>query len=56
MARDLERALVERRFFEVFEEEPVELRRVMQNLSAATEEHISMIEKAWEEARRPRRK
>jgi hypothetical protein len=53
MARDLERGLVERRFFEVFDEEPVELRRVMRDLSAATEEHIGTIEKAWQEARKP---
>ncbi len=46
-ARDLENGLIEKKFFEVFEGDSAELRQILLNLAAATKEHLSRIQKAW---------
>ena len=47
IARDIEKALIEKKFFEVFEGDSVELKEVLLNLEAATKEHMDRIEKVW---------
>ena len=51
IARDIENGLIEKKFFEVFEGDPIELKHVLLNLAAATREHRNRIEKAWNEAK-----
>jgi len=51
IARDIESGLIEKKFFEVFEGDPIELKHVLLNLVAATREHYNRIEKAWKETR-----
>jgi rubrerythrin len=47
IARDIENGLIEKKFFEVFEGDPIELKQVLLNLAAATREHHNRIEKVW---------
>jgi hypothetical protein len=42
----IEKALLERKYFEVFETDSVELKQVLKRLQTATEEHVSRIEQA----------
>ena len=51
IARDIESGLIEKKFFEVFEGDPIELKQVLLDLAAATWEHYNRIEKAWKETR-----
>jgi len=51
VARDAERALIERRFFEVFETDSVEMKHQLQRLADSVEEHIRKVEQSWEEYR-----
>lgn len=51
IARDIENGLIEKKFFEVFEGDPIELKQVLLDLAAATREHYNRIEKAWNEAK-----
>ena len=50
-ARDIENGLIEKKFFEIFEGDPIELKHVLLNLAAATREHYNRIEKVWKETR-----
>lgn len=50
-ARDIENGLIEKKFFEVFEGDPVKLKHVLLNLATSTKEHYNRIEKAWKEAK-----
>lgn len=51
IARDIEDGLIEKKFFEIFEGDPIELKHVLLNLAAATREHYNRIEKVWKETR-----
>ncbi|GAG61348.1 unnamed protein product [marine sediment metagenome] len=51
IARDIENGLIEKKIFEVFEGDPIELKHVLLNLAAATREHYNRIEKVWKEAK-----
>ncbi len=41
IARDIENGLIEKKFFEIFEGDPIELKHVLLNLAAATREHYN---------------
>ncbi|MFW6126220.1 MAG: hypothetical protein ACOC58_03860, partial [Chloroflexota bacterium] len=47
-----EEALLERRFFEVFETDSVELKHVLQDLAHATEQHVNKVRAEWSKHRR----
>ena len=51
IARDIENGLIEKKVFEVFEGDPIELKHILLNLAAATREHYNRIEKVWKETR-----
>ena len=51
-AYDLEDSLIEKRIFEVFEGDTVEVRKTLLALAEATRVHRRTIEKAWGKARR----
>jgi hypothetical protein len=50
-AMDLENALIERRFFEVFDGDAEPVRRVLRRLSEGTFAHRERLAAAWEKAR-----
>lgn len=52
VALSIEQALIERRFFEVFETDSVELKHVLQDLASATESHLKKVRDMWAEHRR----
>lgn len=47
IARDIENALLENKFFEIFEGDTVELKHVLTDLAASTKDHLNRVEKAW---------
>jgi len=47
VALSTEEALIERRFFEVFETDSVELKHVLHDLASATEEHVKKVRDLW---------
>ena len=47
IALNIEKALIEKGYFQVFEGDSVELKQVLLNLEAATKEHKDRIEKVW---------
>ena len=49
-AMDLENALIERRFFEVFDDDAEPVRRALERLSKETFEHRDRLAAAWEKA------
>lgn len=51
LALDIENALLERKYFEIFEGDSVGLKHVLQDLAEATELHRDRIEKALKEAK-----
>ncbi|KKK75464.1 hypothetical protein LCGC14_2873440, partial [marine sediment metagenome] len=46
---DIEKALIERKFFEIFETDSVEIKHLLDKLGRATEEHIRRVEGKLEE-------
>ena len=50
-ALDLERALLENRYFEIFETDSVELRRVLQSLAQGTQGHVERVRQAWQRSK-----
>ena len=52
VALSTEQALLERRFFEVFEADSVEMKHVLQDLSRATDEHVGRVRAEWSKHRR----
>ena len=46
---DIEKALLERKFFEIFEADSIEIKRLLNKLGRATEEHIKRVERKLEE-------
>ncbi len=51
IARDIERSMIERKCFEVFEGDPAELAAVLKEMALETKRHIEKIELAWQENR-----
>ena len=47
VALSTEQALIERRFFEVFETDSAELKHVLHDLASATEEHVRKVRDLW---------
>jgi len=47
-----EQALLECKFFEVFESDDIELKRVLNYLMESTKQHVQMTRRAWQEAQR----
>jgi rubrerythrin len=47
IALSIEQALLERRFFEVFESDSVELKRLFEKMAVSVEEHIRKVEDCW---------
>jgi hypothetical protein len=46
-ALDIERALLENRYFEVFETDSAELRRTLTMLAQSTQNHLDRVHEAW---------
>ena len=49
IALSTEQALIERRFFEVFETDAAELKHILHDLASATEEHVKKVRDLWAE-------
>ena len=47
----IEKSLIERKYFEVFDSDSAELGHLLEDLRSATEWHIQKIEKVWSEHR-----
>jgi len=47
----IEEALLERKFFVVFETDVLELKRVLLDLAAAVENHVQRVREAWSKHR-----
>ena len=47
VALSIEEALIERKYFEVFETDSAELRHLLQNLARASEEHARRVKDLW---------
>jgi rubrerythrin len=47
VALSTEQALIERRFFEVFETDSAELKHILRDLASATEEHVKQVRDMW---------
>ena len=54
VARDIEKTLVERPFFEVFDSDALQVKRLLNALHESTERHYQSLLEVWE-AHRPRR-
>lgn len=52
VALSTEQALLERRFFEVFEADSAEMRHVLRELARATDEHVGRVRAEWSKHRR----
>jgi len=50
-AKDLEDALIERKYFEIFEDDGPELTRLLERLATETEAHRRKVSEAWERER-----
>jgi len=50
-AKDLEDALIERKYFEIFEDDGPELTRLLERLATETEAHRRKVTEAWERER-----
>lgn len=48
VAVDVERGMIEKKFFEVFEGDSLELKVILDALRVSTENHLGEITKAWE--------
>jgi len=44
----VERGMIEHKFFEVFQDDSMELQIVLQALKLGTEQHLQVVQKAWE--------
>lgn len=51
IALSAEQSMIESRFFEVFDTDSAELKHVLDNIAAATEEHIKRVEEYWSQHR-----
>jgi len=47
----IEKSLIERKYFEVFDSDSAELTHLLEDLRSATEWHVQKIEKVWNEHR-----
>jgi len=50
-ALDIEKALIERKYFEIFEGDSEELKLTLEALTRSTKAHIERVQKAWAEQR-----
>jgi hypothetical protein len=48
-ALDIEKGLIEKRYFEILEGDSVELKRTLEALTRSTKAHIERVQKAWAE-------
>ena len=51
IALSIEQSMIEKRFFEIFDTDSAELKHVLHDLTASTEEHIKRVEECWAEHR-----
>jgi hypothetical protein len=51
IALNIEQSMIERKFFETFDTDSAELKHVLHDLTASTNEHIKRVEKCWAEHR-----
>ena len=51
VALSTEQALIERRFFDVFETDSVELKHTLRDLASATDKHVKKVQGLWAEHR-----
>jgi len=51
IALSAEQSMIEGRFFEVFDTDSAELKHVLDNMAAATEEHVKRVEEYWSQHR-----
>jgi hypothetical protein len=56
VAHYIEESLIERRYFEVFESDSAELKKLLQDLDEATRTHAAKIKMAWDRERQRRGK
>ena len=54
-ALNLEQALLENRYFEVFAGDSAEVRRVLEMLAQGTAAHVERVRRAWRESKQPPR-
>jgi len=52
-ALNLEQALLENRYFEVFASDSTEVRRVLEMLAQGTAAHVERVRRAWHESKQP---
>ena len=52
-ALDLERALLENRYFEIFETDSAEVQHVLNSLAQGTKAHIERVQQAWHRSKHP---
>jgi len=50
-ALDIERALLENRYFDVFASDGAEVRRVLELLAEGTKAHIEKVQRAWRDSK-----
>ena len=51
IALDIEKSIIESKFFEIFDTDSAELKHVLHELAVSTNEHIQRVEKCWAEHR-----
>ena len=54
-ALNLEQALLENRYFEVFASDSADIRRVLEMLAQGTTAHVERVHRAWRDSRQPSR-
>lgn len=47
IAKYIEEALIERKYFESFEGDSVEVKHILRDLAIATEKHLDRVQRAW---------
>ena len=50
-ALDIEKALIERKYFEILQGDSEEVKRILEALTRSTKAHIERVQKAWAEQR-----
>jgi hypothetical protein len=54
-ALDIERGLLENRYFEVFASDSTEIRRILGLLAQGVAAHVERVHRAWQDSKRPPR-
>jgi rubrerythrin len=55
VALDLEKAMIEQKWFEVLKSDSPQISQILANLAADTRRHMMMVRAMWDSARSPRR-